>query len=66
MQTKDCLPLSRYRDREQNQELIGVLTAISVVSKRLAGRLAALDHRMARKPEGGKRYVTRQGATNRQ
>lgn len=28
-------------DRERNAELVGVLTAISIVSKRLAGRLAA-------------------------
>lgn len=33
------------RDRETQDELVGVLTAISVVSKRLARKLALLERR---------------------
>ena len=43
--------------REQNAELIGILTAISIVSKRLAGRLAALERQTTTKTEkGGKTH----------
>ncbi len=45
-------------------ELIGVLSAISIVSRRLAGRIAALERKEA-KPRGGKRYVTRQSTAAR-
>ena len=54
MQTRECLRFSEYRDRERNEELIGVLTAISIVSKRLAGRLAALEQ----KPRGGRCFYS--------
>ena len=43
MQTRECFRFAEYRDRDRNEELIGVLTAISIVSKRLAGRLIALE-----------------------
>ena len=66
MQTRECSRFAEYRDRERNEELIGVLTAISIVSRRLAGRLAALEQRHAEKPRGGKCYDTRQSAANRQ
>ena len=66
MQTRECLRFSEYRDRERNEELIGVLAAISIVSRRLAGRLAALEQRQAEKSRGGKCYDTRQSAANRQ
>jgi hypothetical protein len=52
MQTRDYV---RFADqRERNDELIGVLTAISIVSKRLAGKLAALEHRYSEKSSGNK------------
>ena len=38
---------------ERNEELIGVLTAISVVSRRLARNLALLDRQPADKGGGG-------------
>ena len=41
------------RDRVSDEELIGVLTAISVVSKRLAGKLSMLAGQSQSK-EGGK------------
>ena len=41
------------RDRVSNEELIGVLTAISVVSKRLARKLSTLAGQSQSK-EGGK------------
>ncbi len=46
-------------------ELIGVLSAISIVSRRLAGRIAALERKQEAKPRGGKRYVTRQSTAAR-
>ena len=66
MQTRQCIRFADSRGRERNEELIGVLTAISIVSKRLAGRLAALEQRYAEKLRGGKSYDTRQGTANRQ
>jgi hypothetical protein len=53
MQTKarnpdDCL------DHETSEELAGVLTAISVVSKRLAKRLVELHRQDGANQEGGK------------
>ena len=62
MQTRQCIRCAEYRDRERNEELIGVLTAISIVSKRLAGRLAVLEQ----KPRGGRCFDTRQSAENQQ
>ena len=64
MQTRECVRFAEYRDRDRNEELIGVLTAISIVSKRIAGRLAALEQRCAEKPRGGKSHDTRQSAAN--
>jgi len=43
MQTRECVRFAKYRER--NEELIGVLTAISIVSKRLARQLTALERR---------------------
>lgn len=60
MITRECVPRSGYIDRERNEELIGVLMAISIVSRRLAGRLTALERGMAAQPIGGKAYDTRQ------
>ena len=42
------------RDRELDEELAGVLTAISVVSKRLARKLLVLQRRETATEEGGK------------
>ena len=53
------------RDRERDKELIGVLLAISIVSKRLAMKLIALEHLEAEKTRGGKLYGTRQNAATR-
>ena len=66
MQTKQCVRFAEYRDRERNEELIGVLTAISIVSKRLAGRITALEQRYAENSRGGKVNGTRQSAATRQ
>ena len=49
----------------RNEELAGVLTAISIVSKRLAARLTALERKREANPRGGKCDVTRQSAANR-
>jgi len=65
MQTRPCSRFVQYRDNEQNEELIGVLMAISIVSKRLACRLTALEHRYGEKPRGGKCYDTRQSTADR-
>ncbi len=66
MTTQEDVPKGGRMDRERNEDLIGVLTAISIVSKRLAGRLAAYERRMEAQPRGGKKHVTRQSAANRQ
>ncbi|GHU53468.1 hypothetical protein FACS1894132_05710 [Clostridia bacterium] len=60
MQTQECVRLGSYRDQERNDELIGVLTAISIVSKRLARRLTALEHSRTHTKEGGRAYDTGQ------
>ncbi|MBS3899917.1 MAG: hypothetical protein KGZ54_04375 [Dethiobacter sp.] len=65
MQTRECVRFAKYRDRERNEEIIGVLTAISIVSKRLAGKLIALEQRYAEKSRGEKCYDTRQSQANR-
>lgn len=49
MQIKDAI-----RDPETDEELADVLTAISVVSKRLARKLAALSRQGEQEPEGDK------------
>lgn len=65
MKTNPCTRCPLRQDRERNEELIGVLTAISIVSKRLAGRIAALEQRRAAEMRGGKIYGTRQGTAAR-
>lgn len=65
MQPRECVRFAECRDRERNEELIGVLTAISIVSKRLAGRLTALEHQYAEKTRGGKCNDTRQSTATR-
>jgi len=47
------IQIDDVRDRVSDEELIGVLTAISVVSKRLAGKLSMLAGQSQSK-EGGK------------
>ena len=66
MKARDSTLFADSKDRERNEELIGVLTAISIVSKRLAGRLTALEYRREVKPRGGKCYVPGQSAATRQ
>ena len=65
MLTREGVRLMECCDRERNEELIGVLLAISVVSKRLAGKLIALEHLEAEKKKGGKTHDTRQNAATR-
>lgn len=64
MQTRETIMFAD--SREQNEDLIGVLTAIAIVSNRLAGRLTALEHRREGKLRGGEIYVTRQSTAARQ
>ena len=49
MDKKSTAASTRTRDVEATEELVGVLTAISVVSKRLAKKLTLLEQR----PEPG-------------
>jgi len=42
-------------DRELEEELAGILTAISIVSKRLAKKLLALQQRDDQTEEGGEK-----------
>ena len=42
------------RDPELDEELAGILTAISVVSRRLAKKLLTLERQDATKKEGGR------------
>ena len=65
MQTRESVRFMECRGRERNEELIGVLLAISIVSKRLAGKLIALEHLEAEKTRGGKTHDTRQNAATR-
>ncbi|NCC65732.1 MAG: hypothetical protein EOM15_13870 [Spirochaetia bacterium] len=46
---------TQIRDREIDEELADVLTAISVVSKRLARKLATLSQQENEKRKGGKK-----------
>ena len=41
------------RDPELDEELAGILSAISIVSRRLARKLLTLQHQEATKEEGG-------------
>ncbi|WP_425058005.1 hypothetical protein SCACP_26010 [Sporomusa carbonis] len=43
-----------YRDNERNEEIADVLTAISVVAKRLAQKLTMLARQENQKTEGGR------------
>lgn len=61
MQTQEQVVYTFSGDQEKQQEIIGVLTAISIVSKRLAGRLAALENQDEEKQRGGRVYDTRKG-----
>jgi hypothetical protein len=45
---------TEIRDREMDEELADVLTAISVVSKRLARKLTMLSRQDEQTAEGGK------------
>ena len=65
MQTREGVRLMECCDRERNEELIGVLLAISIVSKRLAMKLIALELLEAEKTRGGKTHDTRQNAATR-
>ena len=56
MQTKAKGTDTVCHDRELNEELVGVLTAISVVSKRLAGRLSRMEQDVFRTEGGRKPY----------
>jgi len=53
MQTKATDRDTGLRDDELEEELAGILTAISVVSKRLAKKLLALQKRDDSTREGG-------------
>ena len=66
MQAKPSARFARYRDSERNEELVGVLTAISIVSTRLAGRISALEQRRGEKTRGGKFYGIKQSTATRQ
>ena len=65
MQARESVRFMECHGRERNEELIGVLLAISVVSKRLAGKLIALEHLEAKKTRGGKLYGIQQNAETR-
>ena len=54
MQTQVKQTDTESRDREMDEELADVLTAISVVSKRLARKLITLSQQEKEKKEGGK------------
>jgi len=53
MQTKANEKDTDLRDTELDEELAGILTAISVVSKRLAKKLLALQRQDESTGEGG-------------
>lgn len=54
MQTKAKNTDTDLRDGELDEELAGILTAISIVSKRLAKKLLALQRRDETTEEGGR------------
>ena len=66
MQTRQCARFAQYKGSERNEELVGVLMAISIVSKRLAGRISALEQRRGEKTRGGKFYGIKQSTATRQ
>jgi len=53
METQAKQTDTKCRDREIDEELADVLTAISVVSKRLARKLTMLSRQDRKKTEGG-------------
>lgn len=53
MQTSAKQTDTETHDREMNEELADVLTAISVVSKRLARKLTVLSRQANQDQEGG-------------
>ena len=53
MQTEATERNAEMRDAELDEELAGILTAISVVSKRLAKKLLALQRQDKSAEEGG-------------
>ena len=53
MNAKTKPPDIAPRDTELDEELTGILTAISVVSKRLARKLLALQRQLEATEEGG-------------
>ena len=53
MQTQANERNAEMRDAELDEELAGILTAISVVSKRLAKKLLALQRQKESTEEGG-------------
>ena len=52
MQTREKARFVNGDGRERNEELIGVLTAISIVSKRLAKRLTAFERARTERTKG--------------
>jgi len=54
MQSKTNNTDTELRDHDIDEELAGILTAISIVSKRLAKKLLALQQRDEPTEEGGK------------
>jgi hypothetical protein len=54
MQTQTNDKDTDFRDQELDEELAGVLTAISVVSKRLAKKLLTLERQDVVQEKGGK------------
>jgi len=54
METKAKNTDTDLRDDDLDEELAGILTAISIVSKRLAKKLLALQRRDETTGEGGK------------
>ena len=53
METKDKNTDTDLRDVDLDEELAGILTAISIVSKRLAKKLLALQNRDESTEKGG-------------
>ena len=53
METQEKQADTESRDREMDEELADVLTAISVVSKRLARKLTMLSRQDEQTAEGG-------------
>ena len=56
MNEKTKPPNTTSRSNELDEELAGVLTAISIVSRRLAKKLAVLSRQSAPVEEGGNPY----------